>query len=106
MTTARPDASTPTIRVEGLDVEFRTEDGAFKAVRNLSFEIRAGETLAVVGESGSGKTTLAGIIAHRVRCDFVRFTAVLSGIREIKQIMAGAERARGYGRHDVSDSVF
>ena len=56
MTTERSDAVTPTIRVEGLNVEFRAEDGPFRAVKDLSFDIRAGETLAVVGESGSGKS--------------------------------------------------
>ena len=56
MTTARQDGSDPTISVEGLNVEFRGENGVFHAVKDLSFHIRAGETLAVVGESGSGKS--------------------------------------------------
>ena len=55
--TTEPLADTaPTISVEDLNVEFRGEDGTFHAVKNLSFQIRAGETLAVVGESGSGKS--------------------------------------------------
>ncbi|MBI1246783.1 ATP-binding cassette domain-containing protein [bacterium] len=42
--------------VRDLAVEFRTEDGNFKAVRGVDFELRAGETLGIVGESGSGKS--------------------------------------------------
>jgi glutathione transport system ATP-binding protein len=56
MTTTPQHDIGPTIRVEGLNVEFRGENGVFQAVKNLSFNIRAGETLAVVGESGSGKS--------------------------------------------------
>ncbi|SNT73748.1 dipeptide ABC transporter ATP-binding protein [Paracoccus seriniphilus] len=56
MTTAPQDGPVPTINVSGLNVEFRGENGVFQAVKDLSFHIHAGETLAVVGESGSGKS--------------------------------------------------
>src|SRR5712664_4547566 len=46
------------------------------------------------GPPGCGKTTLARIIARMTRSDFVPFTAVLSGIKEIKQVMVAAERSR------------
>jgi putative ATPase len=49
------------------------------------------------GPPGTGKTTLAKIIARMTRADFIEFSAVLSGIKEIKQVMADAERARQYG---------
>src|SRR5579862_711968 len=49
------------------------------------------------GPPGTGKTTLAKIIAGMTRADFIEFSAVLSGIKEIKQVMADAERARQYG---------
>ena len=39
------------------------------------------------GPPGSGKTTLATIVARKTRSDFVRFSAVLSGIKEIKEVM-------------------
>ncbi len=53
------------------------------------------------GPPGSGKTTLATIIARRTRSDFLKFSAVLSGIREIKEVMAAAEKSRAYGRRTI-----
>ena len=49
------------------------------------------------GPPGVGKTTLARIIANRTRSDFVNFSAVTSGIKEIKDIMKRAEESRIYG---------
>jgi len=45
------------------------------------------------GPPGVGKTTLAKIIAETTRANFVEFSAVMSGIKEIKQVMADAARA-------------
>ncbi|HWG49130.1 MAG TPA: replication-associated recombination protein A [Candidatus Acidoferrales bacterium] len=53
------------------------------------------------GPPGSGKTTLAQIIAHMTRAEFIEFSAVLSGIKEIKQVMAEAEKARTYGTRTI-----
>jgi putative ATPase len=53
------------------------------------------------GPPGSGKTTLATIVARKTRSDFVRFSAVLSGMKEIKDVMAASERSRQYGRRTV-----
>jgi putative ATPase len=53
------------------------------------------------GPPGSGKTTLASVIARRTHSDFVKFSAVLSGIREIRDVMTVAERARRVGRRTV-----
>jgi putative ATPase len=49
------------------------------------------------GPPGTGKTTLAKIIARMTKAEFIEFSAVLAGIKEIKQVMADAERARQYG---------
>jgi putative ATPase len=49
------------------------------------------------GPPGTGKTTLAKIIASLTKAEFIEFSAVLAGIKEIKQVMADAERARQYG---------
>jgi putative ATPase len=53
------------------------------------------------GPPGCGKTTLARIIARKTRSEFIPFSAVVSGIREIKQVMSAAERARAYGRRTI-----
>ena len=53
------------------------------------------------GPPGTGKTTLAKIIASMSRAEFIEFSAVLSGIKEIKQVMAEAERARQYGTRTI-----
>ncbi len=53
------------------------------------------------GPPGSGKTTLAMIVAKKTKSDFVRFSAVLAGIREIKDVMAAAEKGRAFGRRTI-----
>ena len=53
------------------------------------------------GPPGVGKTTLARIIARMTHCDFIPFSAVLSGIKEIKAEMADAERNRRLGRRTL-----
>ncbi len=58
-------------------------------------------SLILWGPPGVGKTTLAYLIARITRCDFIPFSAVLSGIKEIKAVMADAEKARRIGRRTV-----
>src|SRR5467141_3788007 len=53
------------------------------------------------GPPGTGKTTLAQIIAHMTKAEFVEFSAVLTGIKEIKQVMADAQRAKEYGTRTI-----
>src|SRR5271156_5076956 len=53
------------------------------------------------GPPGVGKTTLAKIIAEQTRSTFIEFSAVLSGIKEIKQVMVDAEKASTFGSRNT-----
>lgn len=53
------------------------------------------------GPPGVGKTTLARILAGKTKADFVDFSAVTSGIKEIKEVMAHAEKSRQMGIRTV-----
>ena len=53
------------------------------------------------GPPGVGKTTLANVVANATRAEFVNFSAVTSGIKEIKEIMARAEAGRQVGMRTV-----
>ena len=66
----------------------------------LRAQIERGELGSVIlwRPPGVGKTTLARLIARGTRSDFVPFSAVLSGIKEVKAVMAEAERNRKLGR--------
>jgi putative ATPase len=52
------------------------------------------QSIILWGPPGTGKTTLARIIAETTRARFIAFSAVLSGIKEIRDVMAAAERLR------------
>ncbi len=71
--------------------------------KSLRVQIERDDTGSLIfwGPPGSGKTTLAKIIARMTHADFIEFSAVLAGIKEIKQVMADAERARQYGTRTI-----
>ena len=53
------------------------------------------------GPPGVGKTTLAGIIAEKTKANFINFSAVTSGIKEIKEVMQQAENSRRIGMKTI-----
>jgi len=63
--------STPVVKVSELDVDFAVDDVWTPAVKQLSYEIRSGEVLALVGESGSGKSvssmSILGLLPRNAR---------------------------------------
>ncbi len=79
--------------------EFVGQEHILGPGKSLRVQIERDDTGSLIfwGPPGVGKTTLAKIIARMTRADFIEFSAVLSGIKEIKQVMADAERARQYG---------
>ncbi|MBO0799393.1 MAG: replication-associated recombination protein A [Blastocatellia bacterium] len=75
--------------------------GAGKLLRRSIEEDRL-TSLVFWGPPGTGKTTIAGIIANSTSSEFVRFSAVTSGIKEIRQVMKDAAELRAaLGRRTV-----
>jgi putative ATPase len=59
------------------------------------------QSVILWGPPGTGKTTLARLIADATAAEFVAFSAVLAGIKDIKDVMAAAERRRRAGRRTI-----
>jgi len=79
--------------------EFVGQEHLLAPGKPLRVAIERDDTGSIIfwGPPGTGKTTLAHIIARASHAQFVEFSAVLAGIKEIKDVMAQAEKARQYG---------
>ena len=87
----------PLLSVKDLTVSFATEEGVVQAVDGVSFDLAAGEVLAVVGESGSGKSVTAMTLMGLTRSPNARFegTATYKGTELIAASEDDLRRVRG-----------
>ncbi len=90
------------MRPRALD-EFVGQQHLLAPGKPLRKQIESGQLASMIlwGPPGVGKTTLASLMAQGSRSDFVPFSAVLSGIKEIKAVMAEAEKTQRLGRKTV-----
>jgi putative ATPase len=83
--------------------EFVGQEHLLAPGKPLRHQIERDELSSMIlwGPPGCGKTTLAQIIAHMTQSEFIPFSAVLSGIAEIRKVMERADRSRDMGRRTI-----
>jgi len=83
--------------------EFTGQEALLGPGKPLRIQIEHDEIGSMIlwGPPGCGKTTLARLIARMTHSEFEAFSAVLTGIKEIKDVMAAAEHARRAGRRTI-----
>ncbi|MBB6221097.1 ABC transporter ATP-binding protein [Rhizobium leguminosarum] len=98
-------ADTPIIDARNVAVNFKVEDGMVEAVKDVSFQLYRGETIAIVGESGSGKSvtarTVMGLLSKRAVVSD-KSTVAYDG----SNILKFSERARRKLRGDRISMIF
>ncbi len=90
------------MRPRSLD-EFFGQEHLLDPGKPLRLQIERDDAASLIlwGPPGVGKTTLAKIIARTTEASFIEFSAVLSGIKEIKGVMVEAEKAADFGSRTV-----
>lgn len=83
--------------------EFVGQEHLLAPGKALRVQLESDDTNSMIlwGPPGVGKTTLAKIIAHTTQATFIEFSAVVSGIKEIKQVMSEADRAASSGMRTI-----
>src|SRR5471030_1049581 len=83
--------------------EFFGQEHLLGAGKPLRLQIENDDSASLIfwGPPGVGKTTLAKIIARATSASFIEFSAVLSGIKEIKNVMVEAEKAAQFGSRTI-----
>ena len=83
--------------------EFLGQEHLLAPGKPLRVQIERDDTSSMIfwGPPGVGKTTLAKIIAETTKATFIEFSAVLAGMKEIKQVMADAEKAASWGTRTI-----
>ncbi|MGO8718149.1 MAG: replication-associated recombination protein A [Acidobacteriaceae bacterium] len=83
--------------------EFVGQEHLLAPGKALRLQLETDDTTSMIlwGPPGVGKTTLAKIIAHTTQATFIEFSAVVSGIKEIKQVMAEADQAAASGMRTI-----
>src|ERR1700722_2128546 len=83
--------------------EFFGQEHLLGPGKPLRLQIENDDSASLIfwGPPGVGKTTLAKIIARATSASFIEFSAVLSGIKEIKQVMVDAEKASKFGSRTI-----
>src|SRR5258708_31896708 len=84
--------------------EFVGQEHILAPGKPLRLQIERDDPAPIIfwGPPAVAKTTLAQIIAHITKAEFIEFSAVLSGIKEIKQVIADAEKTRPYRTRTIT----
>ncbi|HMC86312.1 MAG TPA: ABC transporter ATP-binding protein, partial [Chitinophagaceae bacterium] len=82
------------LTIKNLQIEFETEQGTHTALHDISFNVNAGEIVAIVGESGSGKSVTALSILQLLPAKTVRYTNGSIFFNETDLLHARAKKLR------------
>ncbi|QLB19417.1 ABC transporter ATP-binding protein [Mannheimia granulomatis] len=94
------------LEVNNLDVYLKTDEELVHAVRNVSFSIEKGQTLAIVGESGSGKSVTSMAIMQLLPKNIVKFGDKSSIVFEEQNLLTLSEKAMQAIRGDRIGMIF